>query len=605
MTAPPNLVADCVTAYAARLHAAIGERHRVASPLGAWLLLALAAPASTGRDRETLTEVLGCDTGTAARAAADLLANPHPVVASAAAFWTSRGGAELSHASARWRAGLPPQVTTGDLPGQAGLDSWAREHTFGLIDRFPVQDDDLYLVLASALATKVSWTVPFDLAPGAILGGASPWSTRLRKVLRTPRQGGHTQYIAVTPDAGDVIVHAASAVGGLLVVSVAAAPGVPAGTVLAVTHRIAVQQATGQVVQRRELTDLPLGEGPLWLLREVSALTDTCIAVLPAWSARSNHDLSDASLGFTAAKNAIAPLPYPWQARQSAMARYSRTGFEAAAVTAIAIAAAAMVPARRREAELRFAHPYAVVAITTDPEGAGPDARGHASRWPWRGLPVFSAWVSEPEDAELCGRCPERCHRGHQPVALELSEDVLRGVWLRTAVGNVLNAGEYDAVIDSDLVEDEVVRRFGLNVELSQVFSWKGPDVSCDDHLRAGLDGSCEYMPVVRIGQLQAGDQRFIAPDQAIRYRVIDQVLELIQFGRVKTGVSAKLGPGRLIDDLGCPLGLDHPRLSDPDEQVSLRVRIERVSVVDDYEWHVSQSSPSSSPSAVNSAAAA
>ena len=397
MIAPPSLVAGCVAGYAARLQAVIGARHHVASPLGAWLLLALAAPASAGTDRDTLTDVLGCDTGTAAQAGAALLANPHPVVASAAAFWTS-GEAALSPGSAHWRAGLPPQVTIGDLPGQAGLDRWVREHTFGLIDQFPISGDGLYLVLASALATKVSWTVPFELAPGASLGSASPWATELRQVLRTPRHGGHTQYIAITPDAGDVIVHAAYANGGLLVVSVAAAAEVPARTVVAVAHRIGIRQATGQIVQRRGLMDLQLGEGPLWALREVTAMTDTCVAVLPAWSATSSHNLADPSLGFAAAKNAIAPVPDPWQARQSAMARYSRTGFEAAAATAIGISLAARVPGRRREAELRFAHPYAAVAIATDPDRAGQDA-GEGGHGPWHGLPVFSAWISEPEDA--------------------------------------------------------------------------------------------------------------------------------------------------------------------------------------------------------------
>ncbi len=85
-----------------------------------------------------------------------------------------------------------------------------------------------------------------------------------------------------------------------------------------------------------------------------------------------------------------------WDAKQAAMARYSRTGFEAAAVTGVAVATAAMLPATRREAELRFAHPYAVVAVTTDP-GTGDQGGGSAS--PWHALPVFSAWVSEPEDA--------------------------------------------------------------------------------------------------------------------------------------------------------------------------------------------------------------
>ncbi len=405
-----SLVATCVVRYAARLHSAIGARHHVASPLGAWLLLALAAPASAGPDREALTEVLGCDADAAARAAADLLARPHPVVASAVAAWTS-GGADPGPGFRRWRAGLPAQVTTGEVPGPAGLDQWARAHTFGLIDRFPIRGDGLTLILASVLASKVSWTVPFELAPAASLGSASPWAGRLSLVLRSPRQGGHTQYVAVTPDAGDVIVHAAQAAGGLLVISVAAAADVPAGTVLAVAHRIGVQHATGGPVRRRALADLPLGEGPLWRLREVTAGSDACIAVLPAWSATSQHELTDPSLGFQAARNAIAPRPGPWQASQSATARYSRTGFEAAAATAVGIVLAMRQPSRRREAELRFAHPYAAVAITTDPADSGDSSAGagtagnadagsgSARPGPWHGLPVFSAWVSEPRDA--------------------------------------------------------------------------------------------------------------------------------------------------------------------------------------------------------------
>jgi len=78
------------------------------------------------------------------------------------------------------------------------------------------------------------------------------------------------------------------------------------------------------------------------------------------------------------------------------MARYTRTGFEAAAVTGMAIRAAALITARHRVAELRFGHPYAVVAVTTDP-AARPGPPSAVS--PWHGVPVFSAWVSEPDDA--------------------------------------------------------------------------------------------------------------------------------------------------------------------------------------------------------------
>ncbi len=383
-------VADCVARYAARLQAFIGTRHHVASPLGCWLLLALAGPASTGPDREALADVLGCDIDVAATAAAELLAGPHPLVASAAAVWTA-AGAPLDDKFDRWQAGLPTGVSTGPLPDQAGLDNWARERTFGLIDHFPItRTPDEYLVLASALATKVSWQVPFELAPARALGAGSPWSGQLSRVLRTPDSGdpaAHDSFVATTTDAGDVAVDVARARGGLIVVSLIAQPEVPAGKVLAAAHRIGCAYAVGSPVPRREVASLPLGDSSLWLVREEkSADPDTCKALLPAWSARSDHDLSDPALGFAAAKSALAPGSGRWQARQSAMAKYTRTGFEAAAVTGVAAFLVARPAGTRRVAELRFGHPYAVVAVTL------------AANGPWHGMPVFSAWVAEPEE---------------------------------------------------------------------------------------------------------------------------------------------------------------------------------------------------------------
>jgi hypothetical protein len=389
MTTSVGLVAGCVDRYATRLHAAAGERHHVASPLGAWLLLALAAPASAGEDRETLTEVLGCDVDVAAATAGDLLADPHPLVAAAAGVWTAPDYTGTAGFRG-WLGGLPAAVATGDLPGQAALDSWAREHTFGLINRFPLDTGHAYLVLATALATKVSWQMPFRLAPASSLGADSSWAGRLDRVLQTPAgpgARGHAQFIAGTPDMGDVIVHAATAVGGLLVVSVGALPDLRSERVLALAHDIGGRLATGARVERRALADVPLGEGPLWVVREEMAAAESCSAVLPAWSASSQLDLTDPVLGFATAMRGLVPGPDPWEARQAAMARYSRIGFEAAALSTMARSLSARIPGRQRHAELRFGHPYAVVALVQDAES------------PWHGLPVFSAWVTEPEDA--------------------------------------------------------------------------------------------------------------------------------------------------------------------------------------------------------------
>jgi hypothetical protein len=398
-----------LAAYARRLHAAAGDDQHVASPLGAWLLLALCGPACAGEIRSELALVLGCEIETAAQTAEALLSQPHPLVAAAAAAW-HRPHAR-TEALSGWQAGLPPAVETGELRDQAYLDDWARRHTLGMIRRFPIElTPQIELLLATALATRVSWAQPFDLAPAGELGSASPWAARLGRVLRTParRSPGHRQCIAVTR-AGDVAVHTAAARGGLLVTSVAAAPDVPAADVLAVAYDIAIAVATEGPVARRSLFDLPLGDGPLWTLTEQPAASargreERCTAVLPAWSADSTIDLTGAGLGFDVAAVALARLleiqRFFFAAKQACLARYSRTGFEAAAVTALAAGPLSMRSGPKgviRVATLRFGHPFAVVAVAADDGQPGDDRSARPG--PWHGMPVFSAWVTSPEEA--------------------------------------------------------------------------------------------------------------------------------------------------------------------------------------------------------------
>lgn len=388
-----------VARYAQRLHAVAGQRHHVASPLGAWMLLALCATAGEGQDTRILNEALGCDVADAAAVTSGLLASPHPLVSAAAGAWHSPG--HVTPVIARWLAGLPPQVDSGPRPGQPELDDWARRHSFGLIEQLPLsQDPSLRLLAATLLATKVSWMRPFDVAPASSLGPGSPWAGRLSQVLRTPEErrgqpGGHGQFIAATSEAGDVAVHTAWADGGLAVTSVAAAPEVPPAQVLVAAYSLAAALASDSPVARRSLFDLPLGDGPLWTITEHSGqVTGTdgraerYATVLPAWSARTKLALTDPSLGFGTAMQSLAPGD-PWDAAQSAVARYSRTGFEAAAASSVAVALAMQVPRQGvvRTAELRFGHPFAVVAVT-------------AGQGPWRGLPVFSAWITDPQNAE-------------------------------------------------------------------------------------------------------------------------------------------------------------------------------------------------------------
>ncbi len=361
-------VADAVAGYASRFHAAVGARHHVASPLGAWLLLALIGGAP---------EALGMPAADAARHARRLLDDPHPAVATATAAWTR----EAPPAAAEWLAGLPAAVARGPVPTQDEADAWARRHTFGLIDHFPLTiDREVLCVLANALATRISWTHAFATTGSDTF--RSDWHERVRTVLRTPEKG-HECGITRHPVAGDVGVHRARA-EGLAVTSVVAAPDVPADAVMAAAH-----DAARDGVPHVSLAELPLGDGPAWSITESTGTGDRVGAVLPAWSATSEHDLRAPAFGFDDAAAVLGGIfgAARWDAAQAATARYHREGFEAAAVTAVAVRMSFRPPGRRREAELRFDRPYAVVATAT---GAGP----------WAGLPVFSAWVSEPADAD-------------------------------------------------------------------------------------------------------------------------------------------------------------------------------------------------------------
>ncbi|MFC4017185.1 hypothetical protein ACFOW4_04395 [Micromonospora sp. GCM10011542] len=396
--------------YAENLHAEIGAAHHVASPLGAWLLLALCAPAANDRaTAEALEQVLGVDAATAVETARALLETPHPLVPAATAVWHQ--AARDIGGLAGWRGALPATTEVGELPDQAGLDAWAREHTLGMIERFPLRvGPDVALALASALATRISWADPFEVADADALGSGSAWAGGLRRVLRSPRHG-HRCAIVTTARAGDVIVHAAPAQpvkdaggeAGLVVVSVAAASQVPPADVMAAAYELSSGAADGaEPAGRRSLFDLALTDTPLWTLREEKVRTrardgreERHDAVLPCWSARSEHDLTPAALGFSVASDALAAAlgesSLGFQARQAALARFGRYGFEAAAVTGLFELTSLPPEGVARTAELRFGNPYAVVAVATD-------SRADGATGPWHGVPVFSAWITEPEE---------------------------------------------------------------------------------------------------------------------------------------------------------------------------------------------------------------
>ncbi|WP_155855985.1 serpin family protein [Cellulomonas sp. URHD0024] len=404
---PPT--AALVARFAQRFNDAFLGEHGVGSPLGLWLLLALLAPAARAAARGTLEETLGTDAADAARRAAALVQEPHPAVGAALAVWLDEAALDGS-AFGSWAGRLPAAVEAGAIPTQDAADRWAHRRTRGLIERFPLTvEPDTALVLVSALVSEVTWTKPFeDAAPGE-LGG----SFGGLEALRAPHEG-HDRWIARTDAAGLVGVHAARSVDGLRVLSVIAAPEVAPGDVHRAAHEIACL-----LDARREvgvsLFDLPEGPGVAWEISETveervsfSDRSEVVDAVLPAWSARSTHDLRDApgvEEAFATMDTFLVPAARPsaGSAVQATVAAFGRAGFEAAAVTVLAARAGGVPPCvevRERHATIRFNRPYAVVAVATSvvpdlEQGWGSTDVAVAQ---WEGVPVFSAWVATSGD---------------------------------------------------------------------------------------------------------------------------------------------------------------------------------------------------------------
>ncbi|MBM0279506.1 hypothetical protein [Micromonospora tarensis] len=112
--------------YARRLHATAGDRHHVASALGAWLLLAVGAAAAADADPSTedpaaeeLAHALGTDVTSAAEVARALLDAPASAgrVRHRALAPTGQGNG----GPATWRAAAAHDHSRRHAPGPGGV----------------------------------------------------------------------------------------------------------------------------------------------------------------------------------------------------------------------------------------------------------------------------------------------------------------------------------------------------------------------------------------------------------------------------------------------------------------------------------------------------
>lgn len=352
-----------------------GTTDTVFTAAGVWPLLALLADGSGGPARAELTEALGIPAKDAAGAARELLAALADVrgLEAASGLW-AKGDLPLEEA---WSAKLPAGargVLTGDPDADAKvLDAWASERTGGLIERMPVTvRQDTRLILASALALRLKWAEPFREWPGHAYEG--PWA-------------GHTlRWLSRTVPSLDGVRVAQGAAGPVTVLEVAGAEDVDVHLLLGEPTATAGEVLEAGIaaldgdVPAVSGSALPEGDpGPGVAIRTVDAHSPQPRLSLStvAFSLRTEHDLLDhaALFGLRTATDSghghfpgISTEPLAvGSARQSAMARFHATGFEAAAVTAIAMAPGGAPPPtpshRARRAEVRFDRPFGFLAV--------------------------------------------------------------------------------------------------------------------------------------------------------------------------------------------------------------------------------------------------
>ncbi len=416
---PPGFV-ELIERYGRRIAPAALEQQQgaaVSSPLTIWLLLAACASAASGELLSEIEAALGCSAADASQHLKGFLTRPPSALSSAMALWVR--AQDHSTALVNWSADLPDEVERGPIPSQSAANEWVDRMTQGMITTFPADVSRGWLWLVSTMAAKVRWQRSFEVGAAAEhLRDTSPWRDRLTRVLLDPYPPG-PMMLATTASAGVVATHIAIAVDDLAVLSVAADPSVARPDVVAAAYEMASLLREDRLPSARcSLFDVPIGQGHSWDVTEEKVPTRTAgersesitQAVLVAWSARGELDLRATELfGVEPALASLFRLvgPHPEGddalAIQSTAASYSTLGFEAADAAIMGMIVGhtgdPVLPewGVERHASLYFDHPHAALAINGTSSDFSRARAGHTESF---GLPLFSAWVEEPEDAD-------------------------------------------------------------------------------------------------------------------------------------------------------------------------------------------------------------
>jgi hypothetical protein len=337
-----------------------GEESTVISGLGVRPLLALLAELADGPARDELSEAAGGPYD-------GLLQTPE--LRMALGLWT-RPEIPLQPGVDRL---LPPEVR-GQLTDQAALDAWVVEQTDGLLKRMPIElSDEVLLVLASALALQTKWQLPFNEHPR----GERRWLSRADHVLDSLR--------VYDSPAGPLTV--VTVVGEFDVRLIAGEAGRGRGAVLAAGLELNGDGVSGAELLADASSSESTRPAPAVEVIESMSPVPTVVLSLPYFEVDAEHDLLDHPevFGLTAATDdsqghfpGLSPFPLAVsQARQAVMARFSATGFEAAGVTGMAMAAGSTPMPGGKALKVSLDQPFGFVAVHRP-----------------TGIPVVAGWLN-------------------------------------------------------------------------------------------------------------------------------------------------------------------------------------------------------------------
>lgn len=287
-----------------------------------------------------------------------------------------------------WLKALPSVIEHGPLPTNEVADAWVDEKTDGLIKSLPLEiTNDTFMVLLSAIVAKTKWINPLrEVENYEYLNGEFKNAT---KVLVSASE--HNVFVKDT-EIGRVGVHVAKGDNGLDVYSVIADPKYDYRDVIKVAHEISVQDISDDM--GIPLHQLEVDASDLYQVSTINSSDgDRRVAYLPKWETETSlKNLQDhPDLGFAdiavaiSEKGSLNPADTAAVVQQDVVAKYTATGFKAAAVTQMNMMARSAMPNYEKALMLNIAfdHPYAVVAVVHDDSI-------------WAGTPVFSSWVKNP-----------------------------------------------------------------------------------------------------------------------------------------------------------------------------------------------------------------